>query len=126
MSFVDCYLPYFRQRLITGLLSAFLLFQSLFTESLHGDHLLVPPSFSGELTAPRPLCCVLVFSSLFIVYFLFVCVGVSLPRGLLVSQGWLGEYRVTLGTYLFGLLNVSQAGLEVVSRGSSSPLVLSV
>jgi hypothetical protein len=35
MSFVDCYLPYFRQQLITHLLLAHLPFQSLFTESLH-------------------------------------------------------------------------------------------
>jgi hypothetical protein len=32
MSFVDCYLPYFRQRLITGPLLALLPFQPLFTE----------------------------------------------------------------------------------------------
>jgi hypothetical protein len=35
MIFVDLYLPYFRQRLITCLLSALLPFQPLFTESLH-------------------------------------------------------------------------------------------
>jgi hypothetical protein len=33
MSFVDRYLPYFRQRLITHLLLALLPFQSLFTEN---------------------------------------------------------------------------------------------
>jgi hypothetical protein len=42
-------------------------------------------------------------------------VGVSLPRGCAgLSQGWLGGYCVTLGTHLFGLLNVSLAGLEPV------------
>jgi hypothetical protein len=51
-----------------------LTFQSLFTESLHGDQLLALPQFSGTLTAPCPLCCVLVFSSLFIVQFFFVSV----------------------------------------------------
>jgi hypothetical protein len=35
--FVDYYLPYFNQQLITGPLSAFLPFQLLFTESLHED-----------------------------------------------------------------------------------------
>jgi hypothetical protein len=29
-----------------------------------------------------------------------------------LSQGWLGELRMTLGTHLFGLPNVSHAGLE--------------
>jgi hypothetical protein len=37
MSFVDCYLPYFRLQLVTCLLLALLLFQLLFTESLSGD-----------------------------------------------------------------------------------------
>jgi hypothetical protein len=37
MSFVDSYLPYFRQWLITGPLLAFLPFQILFTESSHED-----------------------------------------------------------------------------------------
>jgi hypothetical protein len=37
MSFVVCYLPYFRQWLITCLLLAFLLFQPLFTDSSHED-----------------------------------------------------------------------------------------
>jgi hypothetical protein len=34
---VENYLPYFRQQLITCLLSAFLPFQPLFTECSHGD-----------------------------------------------------------------------------------------
>jgi hypothetical protein len=67
MSFVDLYLPCFRQWLITHLLSALLPFQPLFTESYCRNQLLAPPPFSSALTAPRPLCCVLVFSSLFIV-----------------------------------------------------------
>jgi hypothetical protein len=37
MSFVDFYLLYLMQRLITHLLSALLPFQTLFTEGLHGD-----------------------------------------------------------------------------------------
>jgi hypothetical protein len=37
MSFVNHYLSYFRHRLITHPLSAFLPFQTLFTESSHGD-----------------------------------------------------------------------------------------
>jgi hypothetical protein len=82
---VDHYLPYFRKRLVTSLLSALLPFQPLFSESLQGDQLLAPPPFSGALTIPHPLCCVLVFSSLFIVQFcfvLFMVQRVSLPRGL--------------------------------------------
>jgi hypothetical protein len=37
MSFVDCYLLYFRQQVITSPLLALLPFQPLFTESLGGD-----------------------------------------------------------------------------------------
>jgi hypothetical protein len=37
MSFVDCYLLYFRQQLITCPLAALLLFQPLFIESMCGD-----------------------------------------------------------------------------------------
>jgi hypothetical protein len=46
MTSVHHYLPYFRQWLITHLLSAHLPFQSLFRVSLHGDQLLasLPPS----------------------------------------------------------------------------------
>jgi hypothetical protein len=43
-----------------------------------------------------------------------------------LSQVWLGEYCQTLGTHLFGLLNVSQAGLELVSGGSGGPPVFSM
>jgi hypothetical protein len=58
MSFVDHYLLYFRQWLITGLLSALLPFQHLFTESSHGDQLLAVPTFSGVLLVlPAPLLC---------------------------------------------------------------------
>jgi hypothetical protein len=92
MSFVDHYLPYFRQWLITHPLLACLPFQPLFTESSCGDQLLALPPFSSVLSASCPLCCVLVFSSLITVQFF----GVLLQRrgsggyaGL--SQEWLGE-----------------------------------
>jgi hypothetical protein len=66
MSFVDHYLPYSRQWLITHLLSALQPFQPLFTKSSHRDQFLAPPSFSSVLPVfPHP-CCVLVFSLLFI------------------------------------------------------------
>jgi hypothetical protein len=82
---VDRYLPYFRQWLITSPLSALLPVQSLFTESSHGDQLLALPPFSSVLTAPRPICCMFFFSSLFIIQFGgYFCGsgGVSLSRGL--------------------------------------------
>jgi hypothetical protein len=82
MSFVDCYLPYFRQQLITHLLSALLPFQSLFTESSHREQLLASPSFFSVLTASFTLCYVLIFSFLFIVLALFLWGRVSLPTGL--------------------------------------------
>jgi hypothetical protein len=42
------------------------------------------------------------------------------PRG-----GW-EKYHVMLEAHLFCLLNLSQAGLELVAGGSSSPPVFSV
>jgi hypothetical protein len=69
---VDCYLPYFRQQLITRPLSAHLPFQALFTESSCGDQLLASPPFSGALRAPHPLCCMFLFSYLFIIQFFFL------------------------------------------------------
>jgi hypothetical protein len=85
MSSVVCYLPYFRQWLITHLLSAFLPFLHLFTDSLGGDHLLVAPLFPGALLAIQPplLYASFLFNlhcSDFLVF--FVGQGVSLPRGL--------------------------------------------
>jgi hypothetical protein len=68
---VDHYLPYFRLWLITLPLLALLPFQPLFTESSQGDQILPFPLFAGALSATLPLCCVLVFSSLFIVQFFF-------------------------------------------------------
>jgi hypothetical protein len=69
MSFVDLFLPYFRQQLITNSLLDLLPFQPLFAESSCGDQLLAPPPSPVELTAPHPLCSVLVFSSLFLQFF---------------------------------------------------------
>jgi hypothetical protein len=74
-------LAYFRQWLITCLLSSLLPFMPLFTESSHGDQLLAPPIFSGVLRASCTFCCMFLFSSLFIIqFFFFFCwsVGQSL------------------------------------------------
>jgi hypothetical protein len=53
---------------------------------------------------------VLVFSSSFNVQVFFCNYS---AQGFI--PGWLGEYCVILGTHLFGLLNFSQAGLELVA-----------
>jgi hypothetical protein len=83
ISFVDHCLPYFRQCLITLPLPGHLPFQSLFTESLHGDQVLAPPSSSIVLRAPCPLCSMFLFISLFIIQVFFLLGGgVSLSRGL--------------------------------------------
>jgi hypothetical protein len=68
----------------------------------------------------------LLFCSLFIVQF-FLCFGrVSVCTGALwFTPGWLGERHMMLGAHLFGLLNVSHAGLEL-AVGGSSPSVFSV
>jgi hypothetical protein len=101
MSFVDHYLPYFRQWLITHLLSALLPFQPLLTESSHGDQLLAPPLFSSVLTAPYPLHCMFLFSSLFIFLYFFAGWVVNLSRGYTdLSQGWLWEYCVMFVAHL--------------------------
>jgi hypothetical protein len=84
MSFVDGYLPYFRQQLITHWPSALLSFQPLFTESSHWDQLLTLPLFSGVLSATLSLCCVLILSSLFIVQFVFWGGGQSAQGAMLV------------------------------------------
>jgi hypothetical protein len=109
MSFVGCSLPYFSQWLITLPLSALLPFQSLITESSHGDQLLVPTPFCSGLTAPFPLCSMFLFSSLFIIqFFCFYGAGVSLFRGYAgLSLGWLWEYHVMLICSPVGLLDVS-------------------
>jgi hypothetical protein len=92
MSFVDCYLPYFRQWLITIPLLALLPFQLLFTKVCR-DQLLAPPPFFDVLSASHPLCCVLAFSSLFIVQFFLQGRGVILPRWLMLvyPRGYWGN-----------------------------------
>jgi hypothetical protein len=88
MSFVPHYLPYFRQWLITHWLSVCLPFQSMFTESLHGDLILALLPSSGVLRAPCPLCCVFLFSSLFIIQVFFVGRrGQSAQEAMLVYSG---------------------------------------
>jgi hypothetical protein len=70
---------------------------------------------------------VLVFSSLFIVQFFFFVGWSVCPEGYAdLSQVWLGEYCMMLGAQLFGLPNVSHAGLELVAGGGESTPVLSV
>jgi hypothetical protein len=75
----------FQAAAITSPLSALLPFQPLFTESLWEDQLLAPPPFSSMLSVSCLLWYVLVFSSLFIVQFIFFFLqgraSVSLPRG---------------------------------------------
>jgi hypothetical protein len=104
------YLPYFRQWLIThpywpSCLPVFL------TDSLHEHRLPDPTPFSSVLLEFPPPCYVLVFISLFILGFFLrgwggggggdgtVCPGGYAD----LSQGWLGEYCVTIGDHLFGL-----------------------
>jgi hypothetical protein len=78
MSFVDHYMPYFRQWLITCPPLALL---SWYTERSHGDQLVAPPPFSSALIAPHSLysCS---FSVPCLLFSFFGGVVVSLPRGL--------------------------------------------
>jgi hypothetical protein len=124
MSFVDCYLLYFRQRLTTSPLLALLPFQPLSTVWRSAPCLspLLRCAFSNSV----PLLCVnfqfLVYCSVF-----FVCGVVSLPRGLCWFISGVGG-GILYNTWCspVGLLNVSQAGLEQVSGGGGSPPVFSV
>jgi hypothetical protein len=126
MSFVDCYLLYFRQWFITRLLSALLPFQSFFTECSHGDQLLAPPPFSGVLTVPLPLCCLFLFSSLLIIQFFFKAEGSVCTGGYAsLSQRWLWEYPVT-HILPVGLPDIFQVGLELACRRKGAHHFLSV
>jgi hypothetical protein len=86
-----------------------------------------PSPFSGALTAPRPLCCVLVFSSLFIVQFFFCRVGGQFARGamLVYPRGGWGNtvWCLVLTCWSAGCL---PAGLEPVSGGVAAFCFLSV
>jgi hypothetical protein len=86
MSFVDCYLPYLRQWLITLPPLALLPLQPLFIVISHKDQLLASPPFYSALRALWPLCCVSLFSSLFIIqdFFVFVARGQSVQGAMLV------------------------------------------
>jgi hypothetical protein len=105
MIFVDWYLPYFRQWLITHPLSALLPFQPLFTESSCGDQLLAFPLSLVCLHPPPPLLCVsfqfLVYSVFCFVLFCLQGRGSVCPRGYAgLSQRWLGEYCMMLGAHV--------------------------
>jgi hypothetical protein len=124
MSFVDHYLPYFRQRLTTHPLLACLPFQTLFTVSLCAYQLLAPHSFSGALRAPHSLCCMFLFSSSFIsVVLFFQGRGQSVQGAMVVyPRGSCGNTVCHLFPHL--LVCISQAGLEPAS-GSTGALLFS-
>jgi hypothetical protein len=91
-------------------------------------HRLAPCSSTllwGTFSFPPPLLCA---SFQFIVYYSIIFLqrggGASVSQGGYagLSQGWLGENHVTLGTHLFVLPNVSQAGLEQASGGMGTLL----
>jgi hypothetical protein len=115
MSFVNRYLPYFRQWIITYPLLALLPFQPLFTESWWISAPCPSPFLWYAFGNSVPLLCV---SFQFLVYCsgFFFFVGVSLPRGLcrfiLAVAG--GKVHDS-GCSPDGLLNVSQAGLKLAS-----------
>jgi hypothetical protein len=116
MSFVVHYMPCFRQCLSLACFWPSCL--SSRNVQVEISSLLPPPS-QVYFQHFHLFCCVLV--SQFIVYcsvlFCFVFAGGSVcPGGYAgLSQGWLGEYCVTLSAHLFGLPNVSQAGLELAT-----------
>jgi hypothetical protein len=73
---------------------------------------------------PPPLLCA---CFQFVVYSGLFWGGSVCPVGYAgLSQGWLGQYHIMLGAHLFGLPNVSQAGLKLASGGGRCPPVFSV
>jgi hypothetical protein len=126
MSFVDHYLPYFRQWPITRLLTALLPFLPLFTESLQGDQLLAPPLLQCAFSNSSLLLCVsFQFLFYFSVFFFFAWgMGVSLPwRPCWFILGVAGRIPCDAWCSPVGLLNVSQAGLEPATGGAGALLV---
>jgi hypothetical protein len=124
MSFVDRYLLYFRQWLTTCLVSALLPFQPFVCWKFAWRSAPCSSPFSSVLTAPRPLCYVLVLVPCF---FLFCLQGreVSLHRPLCwFITGVAGEMLHDAWCSPVGLLNVSQAGLEPAS-GDTGALLFS-
>jgi hypothetical protein len=118
------YLPCFREWLIGGMLLAFLPFQCLFTDSLALRPAPCPSPFLWyTFSIPTPSPVMLDHSLLFVIQVFLG--GVSLPRGCVgLSQGWLGEFCEMRGTHLFGLLNVSQVGLEPVAAAAEAVATL--
>jgi hypothetical protein len=125
MSFVVCYLPYFRQLITTCCWPSCLSSIGLLIVRTEIISLLFPLLWCAFSVCP--FCCVLVFSSLFIVQLFFVCGGSVCPGAMLVyPMGGCGNNHVTLGSHLFGLPNVSHAGLEPAAGSGHSPPVCSV
>jgi hypothetical protein len=124
MSFVGCYLPYFRQWLITSLLSALFLFSPCLLnvlKEISSFHL--PPSLV-HLQHPAPLLCV---PFQFIVYLLFCGVGGQSAQGaMLVYPGVAGGILHDAWCSSVGLVDVSQAGLELAVVAGGRPPAFSV
>jgi hypothetical protein len=103
-------------------------FQPLFTESLHGDQLLVSPHFSDALRAHPPLLCVsfqfLFYCSVFFVFFFFFCRarGPSAQGAMLIYSRVTGGILHDAWSSPVDLLNFSQTGLEPATGGTEAPL----
>jgi hypothetical protein len=141
---VDCYLPYFKQWLITCLLSAIyfcrlcflkvhtefsslpfspslvqrlvshLLLQALFTESSHGDQLLAP--LPSLVCSDHPTLSAACTFQFLVYYSVFLWGwGQSVPVMLVYPRGGCGNIACHLFAHL--LVCVSQADLELVSGG---------
>jgi hypothetical protein len=122
MSFVDSYLPYFKQELITCPLLALLPFQSLFTESLHKDQLLALPPCPvlSEHPTPHATCSISV-PCLFIYLFFLQGRGQSIQGAKLVyPRDSCGDTMFHLFAHL--LVCISQAGLEPTSDSTGALL----
>jgi hypothetical protein len=103
MSFVHRYLLYFRSGYSPTRCWPFCI-SSLCLLKVHVEISTLPLPPSPALTALHPLCCVLVFTSLFIQFLLLIFLrgGAVYPGSRAgLSQGLLGKYHVTLCAFLF-------------------------
>jgi hypothetical protein len=82
MSFVDHYLPYFMQRLITHPLSALLPFQPFLLKVCAEIRSLLSPFLWCTYSIPPPLLCVSFQFHVYSVIYFFLQGGVNLSRGL--------------------------------------------
>jgi hypothetical protein len=124
MNFVHCYLPLSDSSLLLASCQPFCLSSICLLIICMEINSLPLPLLWCAFSILSPLLC----ASFPLIQVFFFLVGSSVCLGDYagLSCVWLREYHVMLGAHLLGLLNVSQAGLELMDGSSSSSPVFSV